>query len=112
MRRPSSPEGSATIGRLSAPVPLPYEVRSTPAELVANDTVARIRGRGPSVGREDPTEITNRLGWLDVAHTMRPETEAIREFVARHAVGGCPARPIDTGDPIPVVRRPAQELSG
>ncbi|MGH2569618.1 MAG: glucose-6-phosphate isomerase, partial [bacterium] len=54
----------------------------TLSALQSADVVARIFRRDHTVWREDPREIVDRLGWLDVADGMRAEVPAIREFAA------------------------------
>jgi glucose-6-phosphate isomerase/transaldolase/glucose-6-phosphate isomerase len=50
--------------------------------LQSADIVARIFRRDHTVWLDDPREIADRLGWLDVADGMRAELPAIREFAA------------------------------
>jgi transaldolase/glucose-6-phosphate isomerase len=45
-----------------------------------DDVVARIWRKDHTVWRPDPAEITNRLGWLDVAPHMRTRVDELRRF--------------------------------
>ena len=48
--------------------------------LQSNDVVARIWRRDHTVWKPDPTEITNRLAWLDAPDEMRAELPNLRRF--------------------------------
>lgn len=50
--------------------------------LAADEIVRRIWARDHTVWKPDPREISNRLGWLDVAGRMRPELPAIEALAA------------------------------
>ena len=50
-------------------------------ELKEKKIVSRIWNRDHTVWRDDPTEISNRLGWLDCADVARTKFDAIDEFV-------------------------------
>ncbi len=50
------------------------------ASLSERDAVARIWARDHTLWSEDPTEIADRLGWLDVASTMLAEVDGLAEF--------------------------------
>ncbi len=52
-------------------------------KLVADRIAARIEARDSTVWRDDAREITDRLGWLDLPHTMPARTGEIRTFVDR-----------------------------
>ena len=69
------------------------DVRSTIEELRQRDVVSRIWSKDHTVWKSDPTELADRLGWLDVMDfTSRhlPEleslAEAVRESDIRHVV--------------------------
>ena len=57
------------------------EIEVTLADLQANHIVERIWQRDHTVWRNDPTEISNRLGWLDIAGRMLAEVEGISQLV-------------------------------
>lgn len=48
--------------------------------LESRNAVSRIWARDHTLWADDPTEITNRLGWLDIATTMRGEVAALTQF--------------------------------
>ncbi len=50
------------------------------ADLVERDTVRRIWDADYILWKPDPTEITNRLGWLTLPTDMRPHAEALQAF--------------------------------
>jgi transaldolase / glucose-6-phosphate isomerase len=52
------------------------------------DVVPRIWARDHTVWRDDPTEITDRLGWLDAAERARPRLAAIRRIAPEFAEDG------------------------
>ena len=41
----------------------------------------RIWARDHTVWKPEPTEISNRLGWLDIAERMIPQVKDIQDFV-------------------------------
>ena len=53
------------------------------AFLQSTNTVSRIWSGDHTVWSDDPTEITDRLGWLTVASRMLPEADAICEFASQ-----------------------------
>lgn len=57
------------------------ELEATLAHLQAQHIVARIWQRDHTVWRNDPTEISNRLGWLDIADRMLAEMEHLDQLV-------------------------------
>jgi transaldolase/glucose-6-phosphate isomerase len=63
-------------------------VRARLDALARGDVVGRIWRRDHSVWAPDPTEISNRLGWLGVADAMRPRTADLRAFAERCAADG------------------------
>ncbi|MCY4623982.1 MAG: bifunctional transaldolase/phosoglucose isomerase [Chloroflexi bacterium] len=50
------------------------------ADLVERDAVRRIWDADHTLWKPDPTEITNRLGWLTLPTAMRPHAEALQSF--------------------------------
>jgi transaldolase/glucose-6-phosphate isomerase len=56
-------------------------VDSAVAEAEANRIVARIWEGDHTVWKDDPTEISNRLGWLRVAEAMQAELPELHRFV-------------------------------
>ena len=72
---------------------LPGQYASAVAAALANlddkKVVARIWQRDHRVWQDDPTEIADRLGWLNVADTMRAEIPQLSRFAAGVAAGGC-----------------------
>ncbi len=50
------------------------------ADLVERDAVRRIWDADHTLWKPDPTEITNRLGWLTLPTDMRPHAEALQAF--------------------------------
>ena len=67
---------TASIGRDDKP---PVS-SSAFGQLEAADVEARIWQRDHTVWKDDPTEITNRLGWLDVIDDMRQVAPELRRF--------------------------------
>ena len=60
------------------------------ADLERLDLVARIWFRDHTAWKPGPTEIADRLGWLDVAHAMRanvPDLQAFAEEARNEGVG-------------------------
>jgi glucose-6-phosphate isomerase/transaldolase/glucose-6-phosphate isomerase len=56
--------------------------------LRERDVVPRIWALDVTVWRDDPTEIENRLGWLDVASAMREASERFRRLSEEAAAAG------------------------
>ena len=58
--------------------------------MARDGVVGRLWAGDHTLWSDDPTEITqpNRLGWLDVAETMRGEVDALRRFAAEVAGEG------------------------
>ena len=57
------------------------EIEAALAKMEADKIVARIWEHDHTVWKPEPTEITNRLGWLDIAERLKPEVprlEALR----------------------------------
>lgn len=69
--------------------PVTAEVEAGLARLRRERIVPRILDRDHTVWREDPTEIANRLGWLDSPTAMVPLLPEIREVVAAAVRDGC-----------------------
>lgn len=55
-------------------------VAQTQTQIQANNIRDRLWQKDHTIWRPDPTEISNRLGWLDLAETMEPEIERITRF--------------------------------
>jgi transaldolase/glucose-6-phosphate isomerase len=49
-------------------------------ELGERTAVARLYARDHTLWQDDPTEISNRLGWLDEPHRMQGETDTLLAF--------------------------------
>ena len=52
-------------------------------ELQSQKIISRIWEKDHTVWRDDPTEISNRLGWLDCADVAQTKFDEINEFVER-----------------------------
>ncbi|MFZ1398370.1 MAG: bifunctional transaldolase/phosoglucose isomerase [Candidatus Promineifilaceae bacterium] len=63
-------------------------VAAAEAELVKKKLVERIWQHDYTVWQPDPTEITNRLGWLHTPQTMASEVERLNQFVAEVKAAG------------------------
>ncbi len=59
----------------------PPAVETALNEMAQNQIVTRIWAHDHTVWRPDPTEISNRLGWLDVHQRMEAEAAALEVFV-------------------------------
>ena len=57
-------------------------VQAVLAGMQAEDVVGRIWAHDHTVWQPEPTEITNRLGWLHLPETMREHVADIKAFVA------------------------------
>jgi glucose-6-phosphate isomerase len=57
------------------------EFASKFAELGKNEIISRIWKKDFTVWRENPTEISNRLGWLDCSDVAKTKLNEINEFV-------------------------------
>ncbi|MCP9465535.1 MAG: glucose-6-phosphate isomerase [Nitrospira sp.] len=66
--------------RLSSP--FHERVRSALEELDRNRVIERLWGKDHRLWNDDPTEITNRLGWLTVHEQMRDQLDSLRHCVA------------------------------
>ncbi|MBN1963666.1 MAG: bifunctional transaldolase/phosoglucose isomerase, partial [Anaerolineae bacterium] len=69
-------KAEACLGELQA------QVDAALAALSADRIVARLWAHDHTIWRPDPTEISNRLGWLYLPETMREHLVALDEFVA------------------------------
>src|SRR3954453_15730761 len=74
--------------------PLTEDVERPPDQLQSHDAGARIWDRDHTLWAPDPTEITDRLGWLEVAGEVLAERDRLESFVdtavgdgLTHAVG-------------------------
>ena len=68
--------------------PIAAQVDQRLRRLRDDDVVARILRRDHTVWKPDPTEIIDRLGWLDVVPAMRAHLEDLRGFAKEAAVDG------------------------
>lgn len=60
--------------------PLAPEVDATLAGLAERDAVTRLWGRDHTLWSEDPTEISDRLGWLDVTADMSAAADRLDDL--------------------------------
>ena len=67
------------------------------SDLERDDVVERIWSRDHTVWREDPAEIADRLGWLDVAETMASRAADLTRFGERVRSGGAIGRVLLAG---------------
>ncbi|TML00706.1 MAG: bifunctional transaldolase/phosoglucose isomerase [Actinobacteria bacterium] len=74
--------------RTAALASLDQEVSLRLVRFDQDDTVRRIWGRDNTVWRPDPTEITNRLGWLTAHEVMRERCPELKAFAAQCAADG------------------------
>jgi glucose-6-phosphate isomerase len=56
------------------------QVKATLANINDNAVIPRLWQRDHTVWKPEPTEITNRLGWLDVAGDMSKQVPGLRSF--------------------------------
>ena len=68
--------------------PLAPAVRRRLKEFDAEDVVSRIWSHDHTVWKPDPTEITNRLGWLTLATDLRSRIPELQAFAKRVAADG------------------------
>ena len=66
----------------SFPSELQSLVAAANARLSASRAVERLWGRDYRLWKHDPTDITNRLGWLTVIEDMKDRIEEVRTFAA------------------------------
>lgn len=57
-------------------------------ELAQRDATARMWDRDHTLWQNDPTEVSDRLAWLDLPRSMRTRTTALREFAESCAADG------------------------
>ena len=65
-----------------------HDAEATLADLQRRDVLARIWHRDHTVWRPRPDEITNRLGWLTVADTMRERVNSLEAFAQEVRTAG------------------------
>ena len=58
------------------------------AALHAEDAITRVWRHDHTLWHDDPSEISNRLGWLDVNEQMRRESPALQAFTPRVRAAG------------------------
>ncbi len=68
--------------------PLSTGLDAALAELAERDAVARLWARDHTLWSDDPTELSDRLGWLDVAEELLDSGERIDDVVARAVADG------------------------
>jgi transaldolase/glucose-6-phosphate isomerase len=73
---------TADLGDLEAPV------QAKLTELADSEVVARIWRRDHTVWKPDPTEITDRLGWLSVTDVMLERIPELEDFAKRAKADG------------------------
>jgi len=66
----------------SFPSELQRLISTANARLSASRAVERLWDNDHLLWKDDPTEITNRLGWLTVVESMKGRTEELRTFAA------------------------------
>ena len=76
------------ISALRASADFASQVQQATERLAAERIYERILARDHTVWRPDPTEIANRLGWLDSPRTMRDAIGPIRQFTAAVRAAG------------------------
>ena len=69
------------VSNLRASADFAAQVQRANERLAAERVYDRILARDHMVWRPDPTEIANRLGWLDSPHVMRDATGPIGQFI-------------------------------
>ena len=69
------------VSNLRASADFAAQVQRANERLAAERVYDRILARDHTVWRPDPTEIANRLGWLDSPHVMRDATGPIGQFI-------------------------------
>jgi len=72
--RAAEPQASSSLGAIAA------AVDDRLATLEQEDIVARIWRKDHTVWRPDPSEISNRLGWLDIPIPMRAQVRDLESF--------------------------------
>jgi glucose-6-phosphate isomerase len=66
----------------SFPSELQSLVAAANGQLAASHAVERLWARDHRLWKQDPTEISNRLGWLTIVEYMKDRTEELRTFAA------------------------------
>ncbi|MBX7236301.1 MAG: hypothetical protein K1X65_18095 [Caldilineales bacterium] len=82
LKQPSSLRIGASLGRHQPAVDLAL------TEMDGQDIIRRIWDHDPTVWRQDPTEISNRLGWLHLPGSMASSSPALHTFAAELAGAG------------------------
>ncbi len=79
-----------TAGAVAGALPavLAEAVRTRIRRMRAERVIERIWERDHTVWQPEPTEISNRLGWLDAPSTFRAAIPRLREFATRAAADG------------------------
>jgi len=78
----STPQEASTLGTYQA------AVHAAIVEMARADIPSRIWSHDHTVWKPDPAEITNRLGWLDVAERMRAYVTDLEDFAKAAAADG------------------------
>jgi Phosphoglucose isomerase len=73
------------------PPDLQRAISARAEQLDAEEVVRRIWGKDHTVWRDDPTEITDRLGWLTSPETMRERVPGLKRFAEECASEGLTA---------------------
>lgn len=76
------------VSTLQASADFAAQVQRASERLAAERVYERILARDHTVWRPNPTEIANRLGWLDSPHVMRDAIGPIGQFVDAVCVDG------------------------
>lgn len=58
------------------------DIEKTRKRLEEDNVLERLWQKDHTLWSDDPDEISNRLGWLDLARTMQSETPRLRDFAA------------------------------
>jgi hypothetical protein len=67
---------------------IPTQATSRLNRFAEDDTIARIWARDHTVWKLDPTELANRLGWLDIALELRAQVVDLESFAKQAAAAG------------------------
>jgi hypothetical protein len=67
---------------------LQQAIESRTRALIEHNVVQRIWANDYTVWKPDPTEIADRLGWLDVAQELRSDAPRLEEFAASVRAAG------------------------
>ena len=82
LMRVGRPAPAASVGQLASAVAARLE------DLRSERIVDRIFAGDHTVWKPDPTEISNRLGWIPVVETMSGQVEALRAFASTVVADG------------------------